>query len=101
MSLQFLDVVFGIFTTNNFLLRFLGHLNLQLMRWPSNTPELISKARVATSASAGKMYPEDSPILIDPIALSLAEDNRVAKCRKATEFQYSAVVPRLWAIGNR
>jgi len=69
MSLQFLDVIFGIFTTNNFLLRFLGHLNLQLMRWPSNTPELISKARVATWASAGKMYPEDSAILIDPIAL--------------------------------
>lgn len=32
------------------------------------------KARIAVWASAGRMYPEDTAILIDPIALSLAED---------------------------
>jgi hypothetical protein len=60
------------------------------------------KARVATWASAGKMYPEDSTILIDPIALSLAEDVLTIGSRnvaKPTEFQYSAVVPRLWRSG--
>lgn len=32
------------------------------------------KARIAKWSSAGKMYPEDTAILIDPMALSLAED---------------------------
>jgi hypothetical protein len=32
------------------------------------------KARVAKWTSSGAMYPEDTAILVDPIALSLAED---------------------------
>jgi hypothetical protein len=32
------------------------------------------KARVAKWASSGAMYPEDTAILVDPIALSLADD---------------------------
>lgn len=44
--------------------------NLQATTWRG----LQVKARVGTWASAGKMYPEDSAILIDPMALSLAAD---------------------------
>jgi hypothetical protein len=42
-------------------------------------------ARVATWASVGKMYPEDSTILIDPMTLSLAEDVLTIESRNVTQ----------------
>lgn len=51
----------------------------------TNWQGLQVKARVATWASVGKMYPEDSAILIDPIALSLAEDVLTIGSRNVTQ----------------
>ena len=52
----------------------------------TTTAGLSVKARIVTWASAGKMHPEDSAILIDPIALSLAEDLlKVASQQSAAE----------------